>query len=99
MNGWGLFEATRIWAGGVPTTDFLGVDLGQARDPTAIVIVRKVDNPGPEDFRSMLLAEPPTRTYAVGSVEASRTSPTGRGRSGVTRSARLNTTSSNERKN
>jgi hypothetical protein len=73
MGSWGIFEATRVWAGGAPTTLFIGVDLGQSRDPTAIAIVRKVDNPAPEDFVSMPIAEPPTRTYALGSVEASRT--------------------------
>jgi hypothetical protein len=50
---------------------YIGVDLGQARDPTAIV--RKVNNPIPEDFVSTPVADPPTRTYATGSIEASRT--------------------------
>jgi hypothetical protein len=65
MSSWGIFESTRIRAGGAPTTDLIGVDLGQARDRTAIAIVRRVDNPAPEDFVSM----PVTRTYAIGSVE------------------------------
>jgi hypothetical protein len=76
MVSWGLFEATRMRVTGVGTTLFIGCDIGQARDPTAICIVRKVDNPAPEDFVSMPVAEPPTRTYAVGSVEASRTAST-----------------------
>ena len=76
MSNWGIFEATRIMVGGMPTTHFIGVDLGQARDPTAIAIVRKVTDPAPEDYTSMPLATPPERTYAPGSVEAMRTAST-----------------------
>jgi hypothetical protein len=33
----------------VPPRDVIGVDLGQSRDPTAIAIVRRVEDPdGPE---------------------------------------------------
>jgi hypothetical protein len=74
MGSWGIFEATRIRVTGVATTMFIGVDLGQSRDPTAIAIVRKVENPVPEDFIKMPVAERPAVVYAPGSVEAARTS-------------------------
>jgi hypothetical protein len=74
IPSWGIFEATRIKATGVATTMFIGVDLGQSRDPTAIAIVRKVDHPTAEDFVSMPVAAPPAMVYAPGSVEAARTS-------------------------
>jgi hypothetical protein len=76
MSSWGLFEATRIRAGGAPTAFYIGCDLGQARDPSAVCIVRKVENPVPEDFVSMPVAEPPAMVYAPGSVEAARTTST-----------------------
>jgi len=43
---------------------FVGVDLGQSRDPTAIAVVRRVDppTPVPEDQK-------PKPNYAPGSVE------------------------------
>jgi hypothetical protein len=43
---------------------FVGLDLGQSRDPTAIAVVRRVDppRPVPED-------EKPKPNYAPGSVE------------------------------
>jgi hypothetical protein len=50
---------------------FVGVDLGQSRDPTAIAIVRRVDEPAPED----LVAMPAARNepiYAKGSLEWQR---------------------------
>jgi hypothetical protein len=75
MASFGLYELYRIQAGGRPNNLFIGVDLGQSRDHTAICIVRKVDNPTPEDFVSMPLAEPQTKVYQPGSVEASRTAP------------------------
>jgi hypothetical protein len=36
---------------------FVGLDLGQARDPSAIAIVRRVDGPAPDD----LVARPVVR--------------------------------------
>jgi hypothetical protein len=43
---------------------FVGVDLGQSRDPTAIAVVRRVDppRPVPEDQK-------PKLNYAPGSLE------------------------------
>jgi hypothetical protein len=32
-----------------PPRYFVGVDLGQARDPTAIAVVRRVDYPSPAE--------------------------------------------------
>ena len=46
---------------------YVGVDLGQSRDPTAIEVVRRVEPPGPipeDDFGLK-----PKPTYARGSVE------------------------------
>jgi hypothetical protein len=46
---------------------YVGVDLGQSRDPTAIAVVRRVEPPGPipeDDFGLK-----PKPTYARGSVE------------------------------
>ena len=46
---------------------YVGVDLGQSRDPTAIAVVRRVEPPGPipeDDFGLK-----PKLTYARGSVE------------------------------
>jgi hypothetical protein len=56
MTSSGLFELTRSQAMG-PTAClpryYVGVDLGQSRDPTAIAVVRRVDPPQPvpeDDF-------------------------------------------------
>jgi hypothetical protein len=76
MGSWGLYEATRIRAGGAPNVMFIGVDLGQSRDPTAIAIVRKVENPTPEDFVSMPVSERPAAIYQPGSIEAARAAST-----------------------
>lgn len=67
MASWGLFEATRQQAMGPKASEplyFVGVDLGQSRDPTAIAVVRRVDppRPVPEDPK-------PKPNYAPGSLE------------------------------
>jgi hypothetical protein len=74
IASWGLYEATRLQVTGSATQYFIGVDLGQSRDPTAVAIVRRVDNPTPEDLISMPLATKEPTGYQPGSVEASRTS-------------------------
>ena len=46
----GMFELTRQLAMGSMANeprDYVGVDLGQSRDPTAIAVVRRVEPPGP----------------------------------------------------
>ena len=50
MKGAGWFRYYQELAGAVvPPRDVIGVDLGQSRDPTAIAIVRRVEDPdGPE---------------------------------------------------
>jgi hypothetical protein len=40
---------------------FVGLDLGQARDPTAVAVVRRVDEPAPEDLVAMLVARATNR--------------------------------------
>jgi len=70
MASYGFYELTRQRAAqaGCPTAKapryFVGVDLGQSRDPTAIAVVRRVDPPPPvpEDPK-------PKPNYAPGSVE------------------------------
>src|SRR5215472_13862886 len=74
MAGWGVFEFTRRMAMGAAASEpryFVGVDLGQSRDPSAIAIVRRVDEPAPEDLVAMPVArnEP---IYAKGSLEWQR---------------------------
>jgi hypothetical protein len=67
IASWGFLEAMR-WRmmGSMPSEPryFVGVDLGQSRDPTAIAVVRRVDppRPVPEDQK-------PKPNYAPGSVE------------------------------
>jgi hypothetical protein len=66
-SNYGLFEYYRQPATGSAASEpryFVGVDLGQARDPTAIAVVRRVDppRPVPEDQK-------PKPNYAPGSVE------------------------------
>ena len=70
-GGGAFFEAMRLRAGVSAPRYFVGLDLGQARDPSAIAIVRRVDEPAPEDLVAMPVArnEP---TYAVGSLEWQR---------------------------
>jgi len=43
---------------------YVGVDLGQSRDPTAIAVVRRIDPPRPVPEK-----EKPKPNYARGSVE------------------------------
>jgi hypothetical protein len=46
---WGLLEFMRREASGSLASDpryFVGVDLGQSRDPTAIAVVRRIEQPG-----------------------------------------------------
>src|SRR6516225_4467311 len=56
MASWGLFEFMRREAMGSLASEprfFVGVDLGQSRDPTAIAVVRRIEQPGPvseDDF-------------------------------------------------
>ena len=70
MASWGIFEATRRMAMGAAANEpryYVGVDLGQSRDPTAIAVVRRVEPPGPvpeDDFGLK-----PKLTYARGSLE------------------------------
>src|SRR5215471_3157145 len=50
MAGWGFYELMRRQALGSRADEpryFIGVDLGQARDPTAIAVVCRVERPGP----------------------------------------------------
>src|SRR5215813_6558680 len=48
----GLMEYYRRAAGRIADPQyFIGVDLGQARDPTAIAVVRRVECPTPEEAR------------------------------------------------
>ena len=66
MANYGVWEATRRQAMGSRASEpryFVGVDLGQSRDPTAIAVVRRVE--------PVLSAEKrgPEPNYAPGSVE------------------------------
>ena len=70
-NGsWELFQLQRRKAGLESASEpryYVGVDLGQSRDPTAIEVVRRVEPPGPipeDDFGLK-----PKLTYARSSVE------------------------------
>jgi hypothetical protein len=67
MRDYGVFEYYRQRATGTKASEpryFVGLDLGQSRDPTAIAVVRRADppRPVPED-------EIPKPNYAPGSVE------------------------------
>ena len=67
MANYGLFEAMREKALGAKAREpryYVGLDLGQSRDPTAIAVVRRVDPPRP--FPE---APKPKPNYARGSVE------------------------------
>src|SRR5215467_1470987 len=81
MASFGIFEYYRILATGGSFSDsryVIGVDLGQSRDPTAIAIVRKVDNPTPENPVPVPVVYEPIngpnvkQQYAPGSVEYAR---------------------------
>src|SRR5215472_3413926 len=69
MASFGFWELTRRQAMGSKASDpyFVGVDLGQSRDPTAIAVVRRIEPlwPVPEDDFGLK----PKRNYAPGSVE------------------------------
>jgi hypothetical protein len=67
MAQYGYYEWMRWQAMGSKAPEpryYVGVDLGQSRDPTAIAVVRRVDppTPAPED-------EKPKPIYAPGSLE------------------------------
>jgi len=67
MASWGLYEYYRRQALGSKANEpryFVGLDLGQSRDPTAIAVVRRVDppRPAPPDDK-------PKPNYALGSLE------------------------------
>jgi hypothetical protein len=80
MSAWGDFENTRLRSAAIGFQRaigpryFVGVDLGQSRDPTAIAVVRRVDNPTPAELVSMPVATKVPTIYQPGSLEASRTS-------------------------
>ena len=70
MASYGWYELMRQQAMGSTASEpryFVGVDLGQSRDPTAIAVVRRVEppRPVPEDD----LGRRPKPNYAPGSVE------------------------------
>ena len=67
MASYGHFEWVRSQAMGSKASEpryFVGLDLGQSRDPTAIAVARRVEppRPVPED-------EKPKPSYAPGSLE------------------------------
>ena len=69
MASYGVWEATRRQAMGSKASEpryFVGVDLGQSRDPTAIAVVRRVEPISSPEKRS------PEPNYAPGSVEWQR---------------------------
>ena len=67
MPNWGLYELMRQQALGTKASEpryYVGVDLGQSRDPTAIAVVRRVDPPRPVPE-----GPKPKPNYAPGSLE------------------------------
>ena len=69
MASYGLFEWTRRQAMGSRASEpryFVGVDLGQSRDPTAIAVVRRVEPVSSEEKHV------PQPNYAPGSMEWQR---------------------------
>jgi hypothetical protein len=77
MSNFGLFDLYRHRAGGVlPDREVVGVDLGQAADPTAICVVRRTElQPGmaiPQVGPLPVDAGPPAPVYAKGSLEYAR---------------------------
>src|SRR5690349_16403892 len=65
--GWVFLEAMRLRGMGSMASEpryYIGVDLGQSRDPTAIAVVRRVDPPRPVPEH-----DKPKASYAPGSVE------------------------------
>jgi len=76
MASWGLFELTRQRAAALGVRSaigpryFVGVDLGQSRDPTAIAVVRRVNL---TDLAAAVEADrKPEPYYAPGSIEWQR---------------------------
>ena len=66
MASYGVWELTRRRAMGSRTNEpryYVGVDLGQSRDPTAIAVVRRVEPVSSEEKGG------PQPTYAPGSIE------------------------------
>src|SRR5262249_34692559 len=68
--GWAVVEFTRRMAMGAAASEpryYVGVDLGQSRDPTAIAIVRRLEPPRrvPDDDFGLQ----PKPNYARGSLE------------------------------
>jgi hypothetical protein len=69
MSSYGIWEATRRQAMGSRASEpryFVGVDLGQSRDPTAIAVVRLVEPVPPDEKRR------PEPNYQPGSLEWQR---------------------------
>jgi hypothetical protein len=67
MNGWAVYELARRLAGGVEAErSVIGVDLGQARDFTAIAVVRRVP---PATFAAEVDGDRQRRMPQPGSVE------------------------------
>ena len=67
IASWGFFEAMRRQAMGSTASEpryYVGLDLGQSRDPTAIAVVRRIDPPRPVPEH-----DKPKPYYAPGSVE------------------------------
>jgi len=65
--GWVFLEAMRLRGMGSMASEpryYIGVDLGQSRDPTAIAVVRRVDPPRPVPEH-----DKPKPNYAPGSLE------------------------------
>jgi len=65
--GWVFLEAMRLRGMGSMASEpryYIGVDLGQSRDPTAITVVRRVDPPRPVPEH-----DKPKPNYAPGSLE------------------------------
>ena len=68
MASYGLYDLMRQQALGAKASEpryYLGLDLGQSRDPTAIAVARRVDPPRPVP-QDDLGAKP---NYAPGSIE------------------------------
>jgi hypothetical protein len=66
------FELVRRRALGAAANEpryFMGVDLGQARDPTAIAVVRRVDHPATADLVATPVPATTQPAYAPGSME------------------------------
>ena len=67
MPNYELYEVTRQQALGTKASEpryYVGLDLGQSRDPTAIAVVRRVDPPPP-----VPKPEKPKPNYAPGALE------------------------------